>query len=75
MISGRDYRASPGWGAKLGYSREELWDALEQSIAFQRIAARPYDGRVPEILIGGILGPRGDAYSLDQTITAVEAED
>jgi S-methylmethionine-dependent homocysteine/selenocysteine methylase len=75
MISGLDYRASPDWGEKLGYSRERLADALEQSIAFLRAVARPYEGRVPEILIGGMLGPRGDAYSLNQTITADEAED
>lgn len=75
MICGLDYRASPDWGEKLGYSRERLADALEQSIAFLRAVVRPYEGRVPEILIGGMLGPRGDAYSLNQTITADEAED
>ncbi|WP_422059847.1 homocysteine S-methyltransferase family protein [Sphingopyxis sp.] len=75
MISGLDYRASPDWGEKLGYSRERLAEALEQSIAFLRTVALPYEGRVPEILIGGMLGPRGDAYSLNHTITAVEAED
>lgn len=75
MISGLDYRASPDWGDKLGYSQEALADALEQSIAFLRTVAQPYEGRVPEILIGGMLGPRGDAYSLNQTITADEAED
>ncbi|WP_447761948.1 homocysteine S-methyltransferase family protein [Sphingopyxis panaciterrae] len=75
MISGLDYRASPDWGKKLGYSRKGLADALGQSIAFLRSVARPYEDRIPEILIGGMLGPRGDAYSLNQTITADEAED
>jgi homocysteine S-methyltransferase len=75
MISGLDYRGSPDWGEKLGYSRTALADALLQSIAFLREVARPYEGQVPDILLGGMMGPRGDAYSLNRTITAAEAEE
>jgi homocysteine S-methyltransferase len=75
MITGLDYRGSPDWGEKLGYSRERLADAIEQSIAFLRAVAAPYAGQIPEILIGGQVGPRGDAYALNRTITADEAED
>jgi len=75
MVSGLDYRGSPDWGRKLGYSREGLADALEQSIAFLREVAEPYKSQISEILIGGQVGPRGDAYSLNRTITADEAED
>jgi homocysteine S-methyltransferase len=75
MISGLDYRCSPDWGRRLGYSRTGLADALEQSIAFLRDVAAPYEDQIGEILIGGMLGPKGDAYSLDRTITAEEAED
>lgn len=75
MIAGLDYRASPDWGDKLGYSREALADAIEQGIAFLREVAAPYAGQIPEILIGGMMGPRGDAYSLNKTITADEAEE
>ncbi len=75
MISGLDYRGSPDWGEKLGYSRAGLADALERSISFLRDVADPYEGQIGEILIGGMLGPRGDAYSLNRTITVEEAED
>jgi len=75
MISGLDYRGSPDWGEKLGYSRQGLADALEQSIAFLREVAEPYKSQISEILIGGQVGPRGDAYSLNRTITADEAEE
>jgi homocysteine S-methyltransferase len=75
MLSGLDYRGSPDWAEKLGYSRQGLADALTQSIDFLRDVARPYVGQVSEILIGGQVGPRGDAYSLNRTITADEAED
>lgn len=75
MITGLDYRASPDWGEKLGYSRESLADALIQCIAFLREVARPYEGQISQILIGGMIGPRGDAYQLNNTITAGEAEE
>ncbi len=75
MITGLDYRGSPDWGEKLGYSRAGLADALDQSIAFLRSVARPYQGQIADILIGGQVGPRGDAYSLNRTITAEDAED
>jgi homocysteine S-methyltransferase len=39
MISGLDYRGSPDWGEKLGYSRAALADALERSIGFLREVA------------------------------------
>lgn len=75
MIAGLDYRASPDWGEKLGYSRDALGDAIVQGIAFLREVAKPYEGQVSQILIGGMIGPRGDAYQLNKTITADEAED
>ncbi|ANP46969.1 homocysteine S-methyltransferase family protein [Candidatus Viadribacter manganicus] len=75
MLAGLDYRASPDWSEKLGYSHEALGDALMQCIAFLREVSAPYEGQVSRILIGGMIGPRGDAYELNKTITAAEAED
>jgi homocysteine S-methyltransferase len=75
LISGLDYRASPDWGEKLGYSRGSLRDALLQSMAFLQDVAGPYAGQVSEIIVAGMIGPRGDAYQLNRTITADEAEE
>lgn len=75
LMGGLDYRASPDWARKLGISREGLADFQMRSIGFLRDVARPYAGQLPGILYVGIVGPRGDAYSLNRTITADEAED
>jgi homocysteine S-methyltransferase len=75
MLTGLDYRASPDWGAKLGYSAAALADANLASIAFLREIAEDYRDRIPTLLIGGILGPRGDAYGLNRDITIESAED
>ncbi|HVK81841.1 MAG TPA: homocysteine S-methyltransferase family protein, partial [Verrucomicrobiae bacterium] len=75
LIGGLDYRASPDWGAKLGYSRDALREAQFACIDFLREAAKPYASQLPATLISGVIGPRGDAYQLNRTITAADAED
>jgi homocysteine S-methyltransferase len=75
VIGGLDYRASPDWGSLLGYSRQSLADMQMRAIDFLRDVARPYETRLPAILYAGIVGPRGDAYQANRTITAEEAEE
>lgn len=74
LIGGFDYRASPDWGAKLGYSPTALADANLHSIQFLRDVAAEYAGQIPQALFSGYVGPRGDAYSLNQRTTVEEAE-
>ncbi|MDX6699650.1 MAG: homocysteine S-methyltransferase [Solirubrobacteraceae bacterium] len=75
VMGGLDYRASPDWASKLGISSDGLAEFQLRSIEFLRDVARPFQGQVPRILIAGIVGPRGDAYGRDRTITAAEAEE
>jgi S-methylmethionine-dependent homocysteine/selenocysteine methylase len=75
LLGGLDYRASPDWGSLLGYSAAGLADMQHRSIGFLRDMAAKHGAAVPRILIGGLIGPRGDAYELNRTITAAEAED
>jgi len=75
LMGGLDYRASPDWGDLLGYSPEGLAEANHRAIAFLKELAVEYANDIPDILVQGYVGPRGDAYSTNQTITANEAED
>ena len=75
MLTGLDYRASPDWGAKLGYSPSALAEVNIAAIDFLRDVAKDYEDQIPRLLIGGILGPRGDAYSLNHEMTADGAEE
>jgi len=75
LMGGLDYRASPDWGELLGYSPDGLAEANHQSIAFLREIAEEYAAVIPEILIQGLIGPRGDAYERNEIITKNEAED
>ena len=75
LMGGLDYRASPDWGELLGYSPGGLAEANIQSIEFLREIADEYASEIPDILIQGLIGPRGDAYERNETITENEAED
>ncbi|HEX8051383.1 MAG TPA: homocysteine S-methyltransferase family protein [Thermoleophilaceae bacterium] len=75
LMGGLDYRASPDWASKLGISRDGLAEYQLRSIEFLRDVARPFQGQIPQVLIVGIVGPRGDAYGQNRTITAGEAEE
>ena len=75
LMCGLDYRASPDWGKLLGYSSQGLAEVQDQCITFLRDVARPYRDQISTIKIGGNVGPRGDAYELNRTITAQEAEE
>ena len=74
LMGGLDYRASPDWG-RCSVTRPSLWPRCKcaQSISCARLG-KPYEGQVPALLYAGIVGPRGDAYELNRTITAEEAE-
>jgi homocysteine S-methyltransferase len=75
LMGGLDYRLSPDWGRLIGHSPASLEDLQLRAIDFLRDVARPFEDQIPEILFAGIVGPRGDAYQLNRTITADEAED
>lgn len=75
LVGGLDYRASPDWGRKLGYSVEGLADLNHRCIEFLRDVAAPFSGEVEEIMIQGLVGPRGDAYGKGQGITADESQE
>ena len=75
LILGHDYRASPDWGAKLGYSPEELADLQRRTIGFLDSMRREHEDKVTDVYIAGCVGPRGDAYGTGGSISEDEAED
>jgi homocysteine S-methyltransferase len=66
------WRASPDWGARLGYSAEQLAAANRAGIAFamQLRDEHPMPGPV---VINGVAGPRGDGYVAGTRMTVAEA--
>lgn len=68
------WRASQDWGKKLGYSSEQIADFNRMSIELLHGIRREYEGSISHIVISGCIGPRGDGYSAEITMTVSEAE-
>ena len=72
---GLHYRASSDWGELIGFSREALEEINIRGIEFYRDFAREYESPETPMLVGGCVGPRGDAYETGRTPEAGEAEE
>jgi homocysteine S-methyltransferase len=72
---GLHYRASRDWGELVGFSREALQEINIRGIEFYRDFAREYASPGTPMLVGGAIGPRGDAYNIGRMPDAAEAED
>ena len=70
---GLHYRASRDWGALLGYSRQGLEEINIRGIEFYKDFARQYNSPETPMIVGGVIGPRGDAYNIGRTPDAAEA--
>jgi homocysteine S-methyltransferase len=58
----------------LGVSNTELHDANRQSIAFIAGLRDQFSSTCKEIVLNGIIGPRGDAYAPDSKVAVADAE-
>jgi S-methylmethionine-dependent homocysteine/selenocysteine methylase len=75
VLESATWRANPDWAARLGYGARDL--AVTQRRAIEQlveIRARYETPRTP-IVISGNLGPRGDGYRAEHTMSAGEAAD
>jgi homocysteine S-methyltransferase len=74
ILESATWRASSDWGAKLGYSGNELADANRRAIDLLEEIRNEFKGPLKNVVISGCLGPRGDGYSPGKTMTAKEAQ-
>jgi homocysteine S-methyltransferase len=73
VLDSPTWRASPDWGAKLGYSRDAIADLNRRGVALIE-EIRADAGDETPIVLAGSIGPQGDAYSPDDLLSADEAE-
>lgn len=75
VLESPSWRASPDWSEPLGYGEEELALLNREAIRMMHSLAKEYRGRIPEILVSGCIGPRGDGYDPGAAMTVQEAEE
>lgn len=75
ILCGIHYRASRDWGELLGYSRESLADINREGIELLQALKQKHGTSDSPMFTSGCIGPRGDAYQLNRTMSIEEAED
>lgn len=74
VLESATWRASAGWGARLGYTPEAMADANRKAIQLLEEVRSDGEPDGAPVVISGCLGPRGDGYVPDQAMSEQEAE-
>jgi S-methylmethionine-dependent homocysteine/selenocysteine methylase len=67
------WRANADWGAKLGYSKEQLVDVNRRGVTWAIGVRDRFATSMTRIVVNGVIGPRGDGYRIDAKMTIEEA--
>ena len=74
ILESPTWRANPDWIEKIGYPASALEEVNEKSVQLLVDLKKEYENRIPDIILSGCVGPRGDGYKPEKTMTAEEAE-
>jgi S-methylmethionine-dependent homocysteine/selenocysteine methylase len=74
ILESPTWRASAGWGARLGYSAGALAEANRRAIGLLEQIRGELRSHSKPVVISGCVGPRGDGYQPTSTMSEREAE-
>ncbi len=74
ILESATWRASADWGAKLGYSADEMREANRHAIALLHEIRAQHESPATPMVVSGCIGPRGDGYNPESFMDATEAE-
>lgn len=69
------WRSSSDWGSKLGYSSSDLAEVNSKAVRLLEEVRSEYETAQSPLVISGCIGPRGDGYTPNTSMTEKEAED
>jgi S-methylmethionine-dependent homocysteine/selenocysteine methylase len=73
VLESPTWRANPDWARRLGYSPDELDAFNRKAISLMEEVRSEHQGGHP-VVISGCIGPQGDGYAPETTMSADEAE-
>lgn len=73
ILDTNTWRANPDWAGLLGHDLDDLAAINREAVAFADELRRDFGAGV-NVLINGVIGPRGDGYDPSALMTADEAE-
>lgn len=68
------WRASADWGDRRGYTARELAEANRRAVGVLKEIREEVESEHTPVVLSGSIGPRGDGYVPDQSITVDDAE-
>lgn len=74
ILESPTWRANPDWIEKLGYPLSALSDINRDAVALMVELYEEYVNDVPDLLISGCVGPRGDGYKVESRMFVERAE-
>ena len=74
VLESATWRASPDWAEPLGLSQTELDDLNTAAVAMLTALRQRYQASVPDIIVSGCVGPRGDGHDPGRIMAVDEAE-
>jgi homocysteine S-methyltransferase len=76
ILEAPTWRASRGWGARIGYPAAELRRVNESAVELLAgIRGQDWDAASTPVVVSGCIGPRADAYSPAARMSEDEAKD
>ncbi len=74
VLESPTWRASADWGAKLGYSAEDIAAINADAIDLMHDLREAYETPASPMVVSGCIGPRGDGYVPGEVMTESAAE-
>jgi homocysteine S-methyltransferase len=74
VLDAPTWRANADWATRLGYTPEELAATNREAVHFIRGLSLEHPS-VPEIVLNGVIGPRGDGYVVGSAMSPDEAHE
>ncbi len=75
ILESPTWRANPDWISKIGYPETALTEVNRKAVDIMISLKDEFKYLIPEILISGCVGPRGDGYTPENKMTAEQARD
>lgn len=75
VLDTNSWRGCVEWAPKLGISADELLRLSTEAANFAQSLRSEWAGRVPHIILNGVVGPAGDGYAPGQLPAIAQAQD
>ena len=74
ILDTNTWRSSPDWLDLLGHAKGDHVEINREAVAFAQSVRREF-GEGANVIVNGVIGPRGDGYDPSSVMTASDAED